>query len=649
MQLALPTLISRGMVLQYGIPAPLWGHAAPGAFITVRFLDKTYHTEADAKGAWLVTLAPAGPGGPYTMHIACEDDKTPGNDSITVDDIYVGEVWLCSGQSNMELPLARLRDEYPDEWTPPVNALIRQFHVNITWNFASPQEELAGGSWVPASESSLETFSGTAWFFAKKRYEQYRIPIGLILSAAGGSPVEAWMSKESLKAFPHLLAQGEQYADTAFMNQTIARSDAAQIAWLDNLNQSDCGLTSGAEWFRSDTADSDWHELTLPGSFTGPGLAEFCGVVWLRRTFCVPPELDGRAAKIWLGTITDADTVYINGVEIGNITYRYPPRKYRIPQGLLHAGDNQITVRVICNTGEGAITEGKPFRIFCAYGAIELGGTWKYKTGVKTTPCPPGFFIQWQPYGLFNAMIAPLLRYAIQGVIWYQGESNDKNPDDYEALFLTMIPDWRKRKGQGDIPFLFVQLPLWGKPAENSADSKWALIRAAQSAALRLPATGMAVALDLGEWNDLHPLNKKDVGARLALAAEGVPPGPMLHHIERNSNTVTLSFDTGGGDLVIRDRNAESLSPPEQTDAAVFVSCVSNDGKHTRLPAALVSPNQITVDIRPALTPLDPASPLEMLYAWADNPQDRQLYNTAGLPAIPFKIAVPKTDTVNHS
>jgi sialate O-acetylesterase len=636
MKLTVHSLISDGMVIQQGADVPVWGYADPPGPVAVRFLEKTYAAAADESGRWTVLLDPAEPGGPYRMEITAgpvqgEPEKT----GIVVKDIYAGDVWLCSGQSNMGLPMARIRDAYPEEWEKPINSLIRQFQIPITWDFTGPQDDLSGGLWEAASSESLANFSGTAWFFAQKWYEKHKIPIGLINAAAGGSPIEAWMSREALRDFPHKVAESDPYADPAFTNAKLGENAAVQKQWYDLLRHSDEGLSENAEWFKTDMDDSAWKEMELPGFFAGGGLEDFCGVVWLRKNIDIPAELTGREVKIWLGTIVDADTVYINGREVGNTTYRYPPRKYLIPAGLLHEGINQISVRVICANGKGGFTPGKPFKIFSEARIVELKGTWKYKTSAGVPPKPPEFHIEWMPCGLFNAMIAPLLPYPLKGVLWYQGEANDRNPGEYTPLFLSMIQDWRNRKKQRVLPFLFVQLPIFGVPTENTENSAWALLRDSQREALRLPDTGMAAALDLGEWNDLHPLNKRDVGRRLALAAEGLidkekncAPGPVLKSLEKNGAVLTLSFDKTGDGLLIKDE------APSGAGETMYVTIVSKDKTSSRIPAKLKNRHQVVIDL------FQIPEPEKILYAWADNPADRQLYNAGGLPAIPFKSII---------
>jgi sialate O-acetylesterase len=616
--LVLSPLFSDGMILQHGVPVPISGESAPEAQITLSFLGKEYKAGADGNGKWVILLDSHSPGGPHSMEIS---DKL---ETISIKDIYFGDVWLCSGQSNMELPMRRVKDDFPQEWNEP-NPLIRQFNVPQEWDFSGPRERLSGGGWKQANADTLEEFSATAWFFAGQIFKTCNHPIGVILAAWGGTPVEAFMSADALAAYPEKIALGKKYADKTFSDSLTREKQALVETWNNELAAADSGLTQG--WQKPETDISAWDEIQLPGDFAAckTGKAGFTGVIWLCREF----ELgEPAAAKIWLGTITDADTVYINGVEVGNTTYRYPPRKYTIPAGVMRRGKNRVVIRVACCNGDGGVTQGKPFRIFSGSepdNSIELSGTWKYRVGASAGPRPQEFFLQRQPMGLFNAMIAPLLNYPLRGVLWYQGESNDSNPNEYAELFKTMINDWRD-KYRSPLPFLFVQLPIWGEPEDNNETSSWAIIREAQASALSLPMTGMAVALEFGEWNDLHPVNKKGVGLRLALAAEklvfnrqNTSPGPLLRGIRREKGRLLLNFDNCGKGL--------------RADDVPYISIIGG-GKSFRVPAAIENAECLSVNIS------NIENPENVLYAWAANPRDRQLYNSDGLPVIPFRAEI---------
>jgi len=616
-------MLSNGMIIQRDVSFPVWS----GEKVSVTFLGKNYNTQ-NKDGKWLVMLDPVQAGGPFSMSITGEKS------CFIIEDIYAGDVWLCAGQSNMELQMERLRDDYEEEWYLKTYPLIRQFKAPQESDFSCPRDEFTGGVWVTASAQTLHEFSGTAWFFAKKMYERFQVPIGLVNTAWGGTPVETWMSEEALSGYPEKKATGKQYSNAAFRETVCKKSEETVNAWYDELNSNDTGLAQ--EWQKKE--NSQWsgaQTVSLPGDFCEAGLKNFCGSVWLYREFEADGEFVKSEVKLWLGTIVDSDTVYINGVEVGNTGYRYPPRKYTVPAGLLNNGKNSIVIRVICNNGEGGVTKDKPFRIFSGLGSIELAGNWQYRIGVRTRRCPESFFIQRQPIGNYNAMIAPVLKYPLKGVIWYQGESNDPAPHEYSDLFKLMIKDWRKNNGNEELPFLFVQLPVFGKPSDNDETSSWAILREAQKEALSLPVTGMAAALDLGEWNDLHPSNKKGVGERLFTAAEktlfktqNTSPGPALRSCVKRKDKLFLHFDNCGSGLLSR------YSGTESGGAAVPHVSVMDNGKLVRLPAIIEGTDTVSIDISSL------KNPQKVLYAWADNPWDRQLFNSEGLPALPFRINI---------
>ena len=675
-------ILSDGMIMQRDCVFPVWTKTK----VIISFLGKTYEA-VETSGKWLVTLDPVKAGGPFTMEIVSDNDASQ---SVIINDIYAGDVWLCGGQSNMEMQMQRLRDDYGEEWdelgfneqgkenteqltgknsltTDPCSPLIREFRVPQKYDFFAPCDEISGGRWLTASVETLHEFSGTAWFFAKKLYEKYRIPIGLINTAWGGTPVESWMSAEALKDFPEKIANGKQYTDPTVRDEISKKTFKAILEWESRLKKEDAGLKEG--WQNPDTDISAWDDLSLPGDFASAGLCAFCGVIWLAKDFDIKADFPSKNAKVWLGTIVDADTVFINGVEIGNTTYRYPPRKY-LPESLLKHGKNRIVIRVTCNNGEGGVTCGKPFRIFTDNETAQLSGTWKYRIAVKTSVRPQEFFFQRQPLGSYNAMIAPVFKFPLKGVIWYQGESNDSYPYDYDKLFVSMINDWRKKyseqqsvcrnnTGASDIlPFFFVQLPIWKEASDNDENSSWAIIRDAQTKALSLPATGMAATLDLGEWNDLHPINKKDVGYRLFLVcekvlagAENTSPGPVIREIRyektaENNRRIYISFDNCGQGLCVLGessvinittnaflRTSEINLPSDDDENKAYVSVICTEGQK-RLPAEITGTDVLCIDLSSV------KNPQKILYAWADNPRDRQFFNSEGLPVIPFKIDI---------
>ena len=634
-------MISNGMIIQRDAPFPIWSEKK----ITITFMDKTYESSG-SDGKWLIMLDPVQAGGPYSMEIS--DDK----DTYMVKDIYAGDLWLCAGQSNMEMQMARLCDNFPEEWKCPDYPIIRQFKAPQEWDFSAPRGTISGSAgdapWISASTETMSEFTATGWFFAKNLYKKYidaegqTVPIGLISTAWGGTPVESWMSRDALESYPKIIADGDQYADSAKNEEISQRTAYSILEWETNLKHEDVGFP--LSWQNPETDISDWDEMNLPGSFsnekTRDELINFCGVIWLAKDFEVSADFAKSDAKVWLGTIIDSDTVYVNGTEIGNTGYRYPPRKYPA-KGVLKPGKNRIVMRVTCNSGQGGVTCDNPFRVFTDNETVELTGVWKYKIGAAAPARPQEFFFQWQPMGCYNAMIAPLLKFPLKGVIWYQGESNESRPHEYADLFQKMILDWRTKNGNDKLPFFFVQLPIFHEPSDNNERHSWALIREAQVCALSLPFTGMAAAWECGEWNDIHPINKKDVGYRLYLAAEkllfgveNTSPGPMVKKHEIKEEKLYIYFDNYGKELKRAISNEQYTSGEKEgrgESPSVFVSVIT-DEKQINVPAVIEGRDCLVVDLASV------KKPKKVLYAWANNPKDRQLYNSEGLPCLPFKI-----------
>jgi sialate O-acetylesterase len=619
-QVTLPKLISDGMVLQRDAELTIWGWAGIDERISVTFLDSTYHTAADDSGKWNITLPHQHPGGPYTMHIE-------GHNTITVNDILIGDVWVCSGQSNMELPMYRVRPLYEAEIHSAYYPSIRYFNVPQRYNFNEPQEDFDTGRWQHINPDNVRNFSAVAYFFGKKLYETYGVPIGLLHTSLGGSPAEAWMSEEALRYFPHYYDEAQQFKDTTLIER-IEHGDNARIQnWYERLRQKDKGYeNSGEIWYDPETSLSGWGVMHIPGTWADTELGPVNGVVWFRKDIDLAPDQSGQPGKLELGAIIDADSVYVNGIFIGTTGYRYPPRWYEIPEGILTEGKNTIVVRVINEGGNGGFVPDKPYELVVGEYKINLEGEWYYRLGAEMEPLESRTFIRWKPLGLFNAMIAPLLNYRIQGVIWYQGESNTGRPIEYRELFPAMIEDWRRHWSQGDFPFLFVQLANYMEPDPEPSESNWALLREAQLAALSVPNTGMAVTIDIGEWNDIHPLNKKDVGERLARAARKVAygddlvhSGPLYRSVEVKGDTAVISFDNVGSGLCVKGG-----------DSLRHFAIAGSDREFVRA-RAIIRDNKVIVWNDTV------SNPVAVRYAWADNPGGANLFNREGLPASPFR------------
>jgi sialate O-acetylesterase len=619
-QVRLPRLISDGMVLQRDTDLKIWGWADAHEEISLSFLNKTYYTKADEKGEWVILLPELAAGGPYYMEINARNN-------IIINDIMVGDVWVCSGQSNMELPMERVQDRYPEEISSCNYPEIRQFLVPDRYDFNTIQNDFEAGSWEPANPETVLRFTTVGYFFAKTLHEKYDVPIGLINASLGGSPAEAWLSEDALKAFPKHLETANRFKDNDYINQIIEKDKAMSDAWYNRIRELDAGYADGEKpWFDPAYDASSWSSMPIPSFWEDQGLGPVNGVVWFRKKIEVPATMVGKPARLLMGRAVDADSTYINGVLVGTVSYQYPPRRYDIPNNVLKEGDNTIVVRVINNRGSGGFIKDKPYQLSAGGKTIDLKGEWQYKLGAVMDPLPQQTFIRWKPLGLYNGMIAPLLNQKIKGVIWYQGESNTKDPAEYHELFSAVINNWRKKWNQGDFPFLYVQLANYMQVKSQPSESNWAELREAQLQTLSVPNTAMAVIIDIGEWNDIHPLNKEDVGKRLALAAQNIAygdnevvySGPVYDSMKIEGSTIVLSFNNIGSGLEAKGGELNQFAIAGADKKFVWARAKITDNK------VIVWNDTIS-------------APLAVRYAWADNPKGANLYNKEGLPASPFR------------
>ncbi|MCC9063543.1 sialate O-acetylesterase [Flavobacterium piscisymbiosum] len=616
-QIKLPRLISDGMVLQRDTKVKIWGWASAKEKIELTFDNKTYKAITNAEGKWLVVLPSQKAGGPYEMTLKASN-------TIVLKNILFGDVWICSGQSNMELPMGRLKDKYKEVIAKSENANIRQFLVPDQYYFANEKEDFTAGEWISANPVSVLQFSGVAYFFALEIYEKYKIPIGLINSALGGSPAESWISEENVKKFPDYYQEFLKYKDGTLEKQIDENDRKISQEWYKLANNSDEGLKNN--WKNSDLDDSNWKTMNVPGYWADNELGNVNGVVWFRKEFTIP-KVQENIAKFILGRIVDADSVYVNNHFVGTTSYLYPPRIYSFNSNLLKEGKNEISVRVINNSGKGGFVLDKPYELVLGNDTLDLKGSWKYQLGAKMLPLPAQTFVRWKPVGLYNEMIAPLKNYSIKGVLWYQGESSTKKPSEYYALMETLITNWRVQWQQPKLPFLYVQLTNFMDPKTEPVESNWAALRQQQLNTLKVPNTGMAVTIDLGEWNDIHPLNKYDVGKRLALQARKkvygeknlVASGPIFKAIEQKESKLILSFSDVGSGLMVKD-NGELKS----------FAIAGNDG-HFVWANAIIKDDKVIVWSDAVI------DPFKVRYAWADNPVEANLYNKENLPASPFE------------
>lgn len=615
-QLRLPQLLSDGVVLQREVELTLFGWSSPHEHITL-YLDKTQFTsKADDQGYWHIKLPPHQAGGPHTLRFV-------GPNEVIVTNVLFGDVWICSGQSNMELTIERVKEKYRDLIRHAYNPYIRHFDVPDRYNFKHPQNDIAGGKWLETNPVNLLGFSAVAWFFANELYRAYQVPIGLINASVGGSPAEAWLSEDALHEFPEAYAEMQRFKNDTLILSIESADNQRISAWYNQLDKTDPGIR---KWNTSLLNDSDWDSIKMPSLWPASSNLK-TGSVWLRKTIEIPPHMCDKPGSLWLGRIVDADSVFLNDYFIGTTSYQYPPRRYTFSAGTLMPGKNFLSVRVISTSSTGGFVPDKPYFLAVDNDTISLEGFWKYKQGSIMHPLQPPTFIRWKPGGLYNGMIAPLTSFKIKGVIWYQGEANTHNPTEYFKLFPSLIKNWREKWNIGEFPFLFVQLASFMEPRSTPSESNWAAIRQAQLETLQIaPRTAMVVTIDVGEWNDIHPLDKQTVGKRLALAARNVAynekklisSGPLYKSHRIKNDVVIIRFSHTGKGLTTIDNLPLKYFSIAGSDGVFHWANAIIKGK-----TVMVWNKQVS-------------NPIKVRYAWADNPSGANLYNKEGLPASPF-------------
>ncbi|BDI31205.1 9-O-acetylesterase [Capsulimonas corticalis] len=627
------SLFSDNMVLQRGQSDPVWGWTTPGAKVTVRIAGKQAVAMADAKGKWVAKLPPLPVGGPYTLDVSGSNQE-----SAKCSNVLVGDVWVCSGQSNMEFGMGYTRDSlqeiaaanYPNIrlMVVPHNLQIDpQARTNTSWAVCTPAA-------VNTQNGTWNGFSAVGYFFGRELYNDLHTPIGLIQSAFGGTNAESWTSYEALKAhvpdFKPQLAQLD--AERAIGAPGWAeRQVAKDNAWY---QQNDPGSKEGLGWADSSLDVSAWPVMALPGYWETKGvpeLANFDGVVWFRREFDVPEDAVGKDITLHFA-VDDDDTAWINGVNVGATDLFTVQRAYKIPHGVLKAGRNTIAIRVL-DTGGGGGVYGDPSSLSLSVDGgtdIPLAGDWRYKisASIYMASAPPPLAIEANanfPTMLYNGMISPIATYGVKGVLWYQGENNANKPGQYRSLLPALIGDWRAKWGQGDFPFLIVQLAGFQNSGQAD-DPSWPELRDAQwNTARTVKNAGIVTAIDIGEPTDIHPKNKQEVGRRLALVARHQvyhekieDSGPVYQSMKTEGDTVRLTFTHTGGKMTTK--NGDPLT-----------GFIIAGADRKWLPATARIDGDTIVVSSP-----DVKSPVAVRYSWAGYSQSN-LIGAAGLPAFPFR------------
>ncbi len=629
----LPYFISDHMVLQRHQPVRFLGWANPGEKVQVRFAEQVRKTRADKSGQWRVEFPGRPAGGPFQAEIS-------GKNKIVLQDILVGDVWICSGQSNMEWNVAN-SNHAEEEVAAAQDDRIRLLQV-IKDRALKPQQEILQTSWQPALGETIRKFSAVGFFFGRELRKQVDVPIGLIGSNWGGTLIETWMSPDTLRNIP-------EFKDKVTANLNEARTvkeledayDAQWRSWQEKYYPAtDAGLEQG--WFKSEYDAAAWPTMTLPSAWENRGLADMDGVVWFRKSFVPTKAMLDKDLYLRLGTVYNFDQAWINGQKIGETMQTAGKRTYRIARNLVVADKpNVIAIRVFNYQGIGGLadTSRAVLQVSTARNgeapSVSLVGDWSYQTSVRksfsetiTELVKPRLGPNENPGMLFNAMIAPLLPMPIKGAIWYQGEGNADRAYQYRTLLPAMITDWRRHWQVGPFPFFIVQLANFMDPVDEPAESAWAELREAQlMTSQNLENCGLAVAIDIGEAKDIHPRNKQDVGRRLALAAcktaykqDLVYSGPQYKNMAVEENRIRLSWTSIGSGLTIKDKYGYLKGfTIAGADQKFYWAQAKIDGE-----SVLVWSEQVP-------------APVAVRYGWANNPDDANLYNREGLPASPFR------------
>lgn len=618
---SLPEIISDNMVLQRNEPVRIWGWGDKNEHVTVEFNSQKKSVKTNKEGQWELFLDPMQAGGPFEMQISGKND-------IALSNILIGEVWICSGQSNMEWPMSKVNNS-EEEISNAKFSQIRILDVPHNLQF-KPVNDIPETSWSEVSPESIKSFSAVGYFFGKNLYENINVPIGLIESSWGGTVVETWTSLEAIKTIDDFNDKVEKLK--AIDEEKLKEEQKALKQKIRSMVKDGAGgLVNGkAVWADINLDERDWSEAKLPGLWENDYLPFVDGIVWYRKTITLTEEQTKENLTLSLGKIDDSDKTYFNGNLVGEMKNSYDKnRVYTISANLLKTGKNLITVRVE-DAGGGGGLYGKPeeMKLTGKNVNISLSGMWKYKLSPvnlkfsSSTMSPNAM-----PTLLYNGMIHPIKKYTIKGAIWYQGESNASRAYQYRTIFPLMIKDWRAQFENEDLVFLFVQLANFMQEDQMPKESAWAELREAQTKTLDLPNTGMAVIIDIGEANDIHPRNKQDVGYRLSLPARHIAygeniefSGPMYKSMKNEDGKIRISFQHIGKGLKVKNKFGYLMGfQIAGSDKKFYWAKAELDGDDV-----IVHSDQVT-------------DPVAVRYAWGNNPSQANFYNKEGLPASPFR------------
>ena len=620
-QVKLPGIFGDHMVLQRSQPVPVWGWSAPNEKLVVKFNRQVKETKADRNGKWRINLDPEAAGGPYELSVQ-------GKTSIVYHDVLVGEVWLCSGQSNMEFSLKSARNanaEIAEASYPEIR------HIKIPNTVSEiPLEDIPSAKWNICTPATAGNFTAVGYFFAREMVKRLHVPVGLINSSWGGTMVETWTSRGAFEKSPEFKAMISSVpADD--LTPLVNKRKLSLNEQINQLQKNIKDTLPENEWKNPDYNSQGWPKMSVSVTWENQhlGLNDLDGIVWFRKEI----ELDANAIDnpilLSLGKIDDNDITYVNGIRVGSTNNYSVNRQYQVPTGVFKAGKNCIAVRVEDTGGGGGFfDDSTSVFLKTETGTISLSDSWSFRVAKTTSSGGTGIGPNDYPCLLFNAMINPLIPYGIRGALWYQGEANAGRSYQYRTAFPLMITDWRQHWGQGNFPFFFVQLASWNAANGNSEKgSGWAELREAQTNTLSLPATGMSITTDIGESIDIHPKNKQDVGMRLAaIALNNVYgqtmeySGPVFETMKIEGNKVILSFSHTGSGLMVKDKYGYIRGFE-----------IAGSDHHFHYAKAFIENNKVIVYAN------EVALPVSVHYAWADDAGDANLYNQEGFPAGPFR------------
>ena len=637
-EVRLPQLFQSGMVLQRNKPIPVWGKADASEQITILFNKKQYVTCADANGNWRIDLPKMKAGGPFVLEVRGEKGETR-----ELTDVMIGDVWLCSGQSNIDVHIERVYPQYVQEIDSYENPRIRLFRVQNETSTHGVKDDIRPTpiNWKPLTKQNAWPFSAIGYFLGKRMFEKTKVAQGIIVNSWGGTPIEAWISTDSLMTdYPMLIKKLAFFQSDNYVRAQMQANNEANKRWDELLNSVDATQTYPLPSYQ----DSDWTTINQ-NDWTWRGT----GSVWLRQHITIDKAHAGKPARLLLGTLFDQDITYLNGKEIGHTYYQYPPRRYDIPEGLLQEGDNVIAVRFINKYGAVHFIPEKPYMI--CFGddrqsqnpmpkdVIPLSDQWKMHVGAVMPNCPSGdVSLQNLPTTLFNAVLYPLAPYAISGIVWYQGESNTGNPAPYADYLKKLMGCWRDRWQDPQMPFVIAQLANYDgrqqtgmprpiTPQTEPVNSNWAQLREAQRTVAKAdPYAELAVLNDLGETVDIHPLRKKEAAERIALCFDRL----VYQDKKLKLSPEVVSADINGTAIQL------TLDQPVQ-EGDLYTFEVAGENKTFYNVAAISKGNVITLlNFNAAITPC------YVRYAWKDNPLQANVRSLSGLPMSSFELKLNK-------